>query len=458
MAVHSAADAGSGLPYRPGSRPPAVTPEPARPSRRALLPEWGAVAGAFFLLGYVYGNWVARIPAIAAATGAGPGALGAALLAITAGAAVSMPLVGRLCARRPTASVVRVAAVLMPLTLPLAAFARSPWTLGLALGVFGMAMGALDVSMNANAVAAVRRAGRPLMPAFHGMYSVGGMVGAAIGGLAAAQGVGVLRHLVAASALGVVLGLVAGRRLPPDPAPTAAPIGIPTADRPGQPASPGRIAGRRGRRAAVPIAGRPRRFAGLRRVDTLLIALGAIGFCSALGEGAMADWSALFLHTVLRTGEGAAAAGFAAFSVAMSVSRFGGAAVLSRYDPGLVLAVGCSLAALGALLAALAPVAALAIVGFTAVGIGLSCAFPVVLNAAGAHPLGSGPAISVVTTVGYSGFLAGPPLIGGIAQWAGLRWGLAAVVLMAAVGAVLAGRRREELRRHDPSRDARPGG
>jgi len=395
---------------------------PAGGDRTAHRAEWAAVGVAFLLLGYAYGNWVARIPAVAEATGAGPGVLGAVLLALPAGAAISMPLVGRLCARRPTASVVRVAAVVTPLTLPPVALARSPWTLAVVLALFGMAQGALDVSMNSNAVSAVRRAGRPLMPAFHGMYSVGGMVGAALGGLAAAQGVGVLPHFVAAAALGVAAALAAGRWLPPDPAP-----------QPVQPAGPGRLS-------------------GLRRVDGLLIVLGAVGFCSALGEGAVADWSALFLHTVLHSGEGAAAAGFAAFSVAMALSRFGGAAVLTRYDPGLVLAAGCTLAAAGTLLAVLAPVAVLAIVGFAAVGVGLSCAFPVVLNAAGAHPLGSGPAISVVTTVGYTGFLAGPPLIGGLAQWVGLRWGLAAVAVAAATGAALAARRRDQLRRHDPSR------
>src|SRR5205823_7945698 len=89
--------------------------------------------------------------------------------------------------------------------------------------------------------------------------------------------------------------------------------------------------------------GPPRR--RLVRVDALLLVLGAIGFCSALGEGAMADWSALFLHTVLRADEGLAAAGYAAFSIAMAVSRFGGAAVLARYDPGRVLTTGCALAA-----------------------------------------------------------------------------------------------------------------
>jgi predicted MFS family arabinose efflux permease len=411
--------AGSGAGTAAASAAPAAAASGG--GRRA---EWAAVGAHFLLLGYAYGNWVARIPAVADATDAGPGALGAALLAITAGAAVSMPLVGRLCARRPTRSVVPVAGLLTALTLPLPALARSPWTLAAALAAFGMAQGALDVSMNANAVAAVRRAGRPLMPAFHGMFSVGGLVGAAIGGLAAAAGIGVLEHLTAAAAVSAVICLVAARWLPPDPA--------------ARPADPGR--------PHVRV-----------RIDVLLIVLGAIGFCSALGEGAMADWSALFLHTVLRAGEGAAAAGYAAFSIAMAATRFGGAAVLARYDPGRVLTAGCALAAAGALATVLAPVAALAIVGFAAVGVGLSCAFPVLINAAGAHPLGSGPAISVVTTVGYTGFLAGPPLIGAIAQATGLRVGLAVVAVVAAAGAVMAARLREQLRRHDPSRpDAGP--
>ena len=425
----------------------APTPAAGRSTRGAgHRIEWVAVGANFWLLGYAYGTWVARIPPIAETTGSSPGVLGAVLLSITGGAAVSMPLAGRLCARLSSAAVVRVAAVLTPLTLPLAALARAPWTLAVALAVLGMAQGALDVAMNTNAVAAVRRAGRPLMPAFHGMFSVGGMVGAGLGGLAAAHGVGVLAHFTWAAAGGTAVGLVAGRRLPLDPVPDPTPGA--RSDQMSHPAqnvdSPAAQSARQARS----------RLAGLRRIDGLLIALGAIGFCSALGEGAMADWSALFLHTVLETGEGTAALGYAAFSVAMALSRFGGAAVLRRHDPGLVLSAGCGLAAGGVMLAVFAPVAPLAVVGFAAVGVGLSCAFPVLLNAAGAHPLGSGPAISVVTTVGYTGFLAGPPLVGALGQWAGLRVGLAAVAAFAAFGAALAARRREELRRHDPSREA----
>jgi MFS family permease len=166
----------------------------------------------------------------------------------------------------------------------------------------------------------------------------------------------------------------------------------------------------------------------------------------------MADWTALFLRDTLHTSDGVAAAGFAAFSVAMAVSRFGGSAVLLRWDAARVVAVGCLLAAAGTLLAVTAPVVPLALIGFTAVGIGLSCAIPVAFNAAGAHPLGSGPAISLVSTVGYSGFLAGPPLIGALAQWTGLRVGLGAVILFCAAGAALAVRWRDALRTHDPSR------
>jgi len=134
----------------------------------------------------------------------------------------------------------------------------------------------------------------------------------------------------------------------------------------------------------------------------------------------MADWTALFLRNVLHTGEGAAAAGFAAFSVAMAVSRFGGSLVLTRWDAARVVAVGCLLAVAGTVLAVTrrsrrwprsgSPRSASAVLRD-----------PVTFNAAGAHPLGSGPAISLVSTVGYSGFLAGPPLIGALAQWAGLR-------------------------------------
>ncbi|MGB9377888.1 MAG: MFS transporter [Mycobacteriales bacterium] len=377
---------------------------------------WG-VAAVFTLNGAILGSWVARVPDAASQTGSSPGVLGLALLGIAGGAIVAMPVTGRICARLNTRHVVTTAAATNVLSLPLIALAHTPVQLAGALIVYGATTGATDVAMNTNAMAAVRLAARPLLPVFHGAFSAGGMVGAAVGGLAADRA-GMRPHFLAAAAIGLVVVAMAYRWLPTDP-PTTHP-----ADAPGT---------------------APRRF------DATIAILGAIAFCSALGEGAMSDWSALFMRDVLDTGAGTAAAGFTAFSLAMTISRFAGTAVLGRYGPASTLVGGCSLAAAGALVVVLSPAPAVALVGFFAVGAGLAGGFPIALNAAGAHASGSGPAIGVVTTIGYTGFLAGPPAIGFVAQWTNLRIGLTLVAVAAGVSLVLAIAQRRLLTEADPS-------
>ncbi|HVQ95279.1 MAG TPA: MFS transporter, partial [Mycobacteriales bacterium] len=300
-------------------------------------PLWGerlAVSTLFTLLGFLFGAWVSRIPVVADRVGAGPGLLGLVLLGIAVGSVTTMPFAGRLCQRRSSTRMAVWFGVAGSLSLPvvgLAAQTGSPAVLAASLVLNGALTGSLDVSMNANAVAVIRHVHRPLMPAFHALYSVGGMLGAATGGLAAAAGLPFTVHFGLVGAVGVAATLLVARQLADDPA---------------QPAAP--------RLHAGPVAAAR---AAARRLDALLIVLGAITFCSALAEGSMADWTGLFLRDILHTSEGVAAAGFAAFSVAMALSRFGGGFVLARWDAARVVAVGSLLAAAGTVLAVTAPVA-----------------------------------------------------------------------------------------------------
>lgn len=378
-----------------------------------------AVGAVFALNGAIFGCWVARVPDAAEQTGSSPGVLGIALLCIAIGAVVAMPLTGRLCARLDSRYVVSAAATTNCLSLPLLALANSPLELAAGLAVYGATSGATDVSMNTNAVAAVRRAGRPLMPMFHGGFSAGGMLGAATGGLAADR-IGMWPHFAGAAVLGLAVVVAAYHWLPSDP-PVAKAAGAPTGTR-------------------------------VRRLDATIVILGTVAFCCAVGEGAMGDWSALFMRDVLDTGAGEAAAGYTVFSLAMTASRFAGSAVLSRYGPANTLIAGCALATVGTLTVTAAPHPAVALVGFLLVGVGLAGGFPIALNAAGAHASGSGPAIGVVSTIGYTGFLAGPPAIGFVAEWAGLRVGLSLVAVAAAVGLLLGIARRRLLGESDPGR------
>lgn len=367
-----------------------------------------STAAVFFLNGVGMANWVVRIPAVQERLGLGTGRLGLGLLGVAAGALVAMPLAGRLVARHGSRPVTRVSALLFAGALALPALAPSFALLAAALVVLGAANGALDVAMNAQAVAVEReyerRYARPIMASFHALFSFGGLAGAAAGGLLAAHGVGAPAHLAwTALAVGMAITGAAARMLPA--AADAAPDG--------------------------PAFARPTR---------ALAALGVVAFCVLFGEGAMADWSAVYLRDVTGAGPGLAAAGYATFSLAMASGRAVGDGLTVRLGAARLVRLGGLLAALGLAVALLVAQPWAAVAGFGAVGAGLSIVFPTVLTAAGRLPGGApSAAIAAVSTVGYTGFLAGPPVIGLVAEVVSLRGGLALVVVMGAVIAALAG-------------------
>jgi MFS family permease len=372
----------------------------ARPPRAARL----AVSAVFFLNGAGVGNWVVRIPSVRDRLGLTESALGVALLGAAVGALVAMPIAGRLVARHGSRPVSRVGAVAFAVALALPALAPTLPLLVLALVAFGAGNGVLDVAMNAQASTVEARYGRPIMSRFHALFSLGGLAGAALGGFAADLGIPAPAHLA-------LVALVAG----------VATAGSVTAMLPaGADAAP--------EHAAFSRPSRP------------LVVLGIVAFCVLFGEGAMADWSAVYLRDVARAGPGEAAAGYAAFSLMMAAGRAVGDGLTERLGPTRLVAGAGALAALG-LAAALAvgtPWAAVA--GFGLVGAGLSVVFPTVLATAGRLPgTAPGPAIAAVSTFGYTGFLAGPPLIGFLAHALTLRGGLAAVAVASAAVAALAG-------------------
>ena len=374
---------------------------PTEPSLRAARV---AVAAIFFLNGTATANWLVRIPAVQEKLGLSEGTLGLALFGVAVGALVSMPWTGRLVARFGSRRVTQIAAFIFAGVFLLPPLAPNALALFVALVVLGAGHGALDVAMNAQAATVERQYARPIMSSFHALWSLGGLVGATMGGVIASRGVGLLTHL---GALALVVALVAGR--------------IPSRMLPaGADATP--------------------EHASARRPQGVLIALGVLAFCVLLGEGAMADWSAVYLRDVTHAGPGLAAAGYAAFSLAMASGRLVGDSLRLRVSSAVLVRFGGALSALGLAsgLAFESPWGA--IVAFGAVGAGLSIAFPIALAAASALPGTSpGPAIATVSTFGYAGFLAGPPLIGFVAEATSLRGGLVVVVVSCVVVAVLAG-------------------
>jgi len=374
------------------------------PTASSLRAARVAVAAIFFVNGTATANWLVRIPAVQEKLGLSEGTLGLALFGVAVGALVSMPWTGRLIARVGSKRVTQIAALVFAAVFLLPPLAPNGLGLFAALVILGAGHGALDVAMNAQAATVERQYARPIMSSFHALFSLGGLVGAAMGGVIASRGVGLMAHL---AALSLVVALLASRitsRMLPA----------------GADATP--------------------EHASASRPHGALIALGVLAFCVLLGEGAMADWSAVYLRDVTNAGPGLAAAGYAAFSLAMATGRLVGDSLRLRVSSAVLVRLGGALAAVGLAsgLAFESPWGA--IVAFGAVGVGLSIAFPIALAAASALPGTSpGPAIATVSTFGYAGFLAGPPLIGFVAEATSLRGGLVVVVVSCVVVAALAG-------------------
>ncbi|MFF3326859.1 MFS transporter [Streptomyces sp. NPDC002889] len=360
----------------------------------------------FALDGFLFAGWVVRIPAIKQQTGSSASDLGLALLGVSAGAVVTMTLTGRLCRRFGSHPVTVACAVLLALSMALPPLTHSAAALGLVLLVFGAAYGGINVAMNSAAVDLVAAMRRPVMPSFHAAFSLGGMLGAGLGGLAAG-GLSPTVHLLGLTVAGLAVTAAAGPVLLRHPAPAAA--------------------GRANRTA-------PRRMAG--RTRRLVLLFGLIALCTAYGEGAMADWSALHLEQDLHAHAGVAAAGYSLFALAMTAGRLTGTVLLERLGQTRTLVAGGLTAAAGMLLGALAPSVWAALLGFTVSGLGLANIFPVAVARAGAL---AGPAgVAAASTLGYGGMLLGPPAIGFLADWFSLPVALTTVAALAA-GAALIG-------------------
>lgn len=361
------------------------------PLRRARV----AASLMFLLYGTILGTWTARIPAIKHGLSLSDGQLSVALLAFAAGAITGMQAVGRLVDRYGSTRLMAPAAMVDGVLLVLPAYAASLAVLGASLFLFGAVHGTLNIAMNANAVQVQHAWQRPIMSSFHAVYSVGGFLGAAVGGLFAHAGVGPAATFGTVAAAGIGAALWAARwALPHWPEPVS----------------------------------RPPRAATTAGVTFL----GVLAFCCLVGEGAAADWSSVYLRDSLGSGAGFAAAAYAAFSVMMMAGRLVGDRLTLRFGP-VALVRGCGLlasAGLGTALLIGHPVAG--VVGFGCLGAGLSCIAPQVFSAAGSRdPALAGQAIARVASLGFIGFLVGPVVIGGAAELVDLPAALAIPAVLA---------------------------
>ncbi|GAC1652178.1 MAG: MFS transporter [Ktedonobacteraceae bacterium] len=362
-----------------------------------------AVVILFFLNGMILATWATRIPAIQTNLRLSAGQLGLALLGMAAGALVAMNLSGYLAARFGSRFVTTIAAVCLCTTLPFLALAPNLPILMVTLVLFGGSNGAMDVAMNTQGVAVEQRYARPILNSFHACYSLGALIGAFAGGLIASGNIAPLPHFLGMALLCAILTFGAARFLLP---------------------------------ARADAHGAGTTFA---RPTRALLALGLVAFSVVLGEGAVADWSAVYLNGTLRTGAGLAVAAYAAFSIAMAVCRGVGDRLTARLGARAMVRLGGLLAAAGLTLALLVTWIPLVLLGFGLVGAGFSVVFPLTLSAAGrTTKQASGTAIAAVATCGYVGLLAGPPIIGFVADAVGLRIALGLVVVLSLCAAAFA--------------------
>jgi MFS family permease len=358
-----------------------------------------------------FGTWGTRIPAIKHRVDAGNGQLGLAFSGLAVGLVIGTRIAGGVVDRYGSRPAIRVAALLLCIVLVGPALADNLAVLTLTLFVLGAVGGFLDVAMNAHTVVVERGYGRPIMSSVHGLWSVGLLLGALTGAGAAGLGLDTRLHFGIVGAALVAPSLLAlGGLLPA------------------------------GADAVSGDAELAQAFVRPPLLLTAVLLLGVVAFSSFVGEGAAADWSAVYLRDNLHTSAGIAATAFAAFSFTMAAGRFASDRLQERFGPVVLVRAGSLVAAAGLGLGLMIHTAGAGIVGFALLGAGFAPVVPITFSAAGNTGLGpTGVILGRVVTTGYLGSIVGPIMIGGVAHAVGLRAGLFLLVVLAVVITFAAG-------------------
>lgn len=365
---------------------------------------WRAVASVFFFNGALFGIWAARIPAIAERFDLTPASLGLLLLCLAVGAIVGFPLAGRTADLRGArdATMLYGAVYLAAfLCLPLA---PSVWVLAPILALFGMAHGGQDVAMNAWAAEVERHMARPVMSSFHAAFSLGAGIGAGSGFIAINWGASVALHFWLGG-LGITAFVALFAFIPWNSVTGTTEHG--------------------------PLFALPK---------GPLLMVGIVGLSSAIGEGAMVDWSALILTAAKGVDQAQAALGYTVFSTLMVATRLSGSIIVAKLGPAHTTRISAASAMVGGLLVLMAPSLPIALVGFAAFGIGYAMIIPLAFSRAANDPdVPAGRAIASVATLTYGGILIGPPLIGFVAEATSLNGSLWLLIALAGVTLSMAG-------------------
>ena len=362
--------------------PPAQPTSDFRRIPRARL----AVIALFFVNGMTVGAWVPYIPDRARILGLNPAQLGLVLLASGLGCVIAMPLAGWLTTRIGSRAVSTIAGMIFPLAMAAAVIAPSPLLMALSLLLFGIAGASMDVAMNSHGVLVEERLGRRTFSLFHGLYSMGGVAGSAFTSAAMARGSSAAWTAICTAIF--LTALVFGAHL-----------------------------------FLLPHVAEPKSTrAHMLRPKGRLLLLGILAFSAMVSEGAVADWSGLYLRLVRGLGEGVVGYGFTAFCAAMVAGRLTGDRIVAAIGEVWTIRMGALLGIAGLLMVILVPSPGAAIGGFAALGLGLANVSPVLYRAAGKLPgVASSTGIATTVGIGYAGLLAGPPILGFVGHSTGLR-------------------------------------
>jgi len=357
-----------------------------------------AVSAYFFLAGLCFSSWASRIPNIQQKLHLDNASLGGVLLGLPIGLLTSLPLAGWLVARFGSRPIAITAAILYASTLPTLGLVNAVWELVTCLFFFGMFGNMLNISINTQAIGTEALYGRTIMASYHGLWSLAGFSGASIGTAFISLGWLPWQHFLVVTALAYIIVISISSHL---------------------------IAIDAGSDENRPIFARP---------DRSLINLGIIAFCSMICEGAMFDWSNVYFQRVVLPPKALAGLGLTAFMSTMASGRFLGDWLATKWGIRRLLQISGILTATGLLLAIAFPWLFPATAGFLFVGAGVSSVVPLVYSAAGrSRILSPGVALAAVSTIGYLGFLFGPPFIGFIAQAFNLRVSLGLIAILGSV-------------------------
>lgn len=354
-----------------------------------------AVSVFFFIAGLTVSTWASRIPDVKTALHLSDAALGSILFAIPVGQIISLPLSGWLVSKFGSRQLVIAAAILFPLTLILLGFATSVWQLVTVLFFFGVWGNLINIAMNTQAVGVESLYGRSIMASFHGLWSLAGFCGAAAGNFFVALNISPLVQFSIIAVAAMVMVATSYRYTLPD-----------TEDK----------------KESQQFFVKP---------DKAVLLLGFVAFCSMICEGAMADWSGVYFQNIIHSPAAYKTLGYVSFMGTMATGRFIGDKLITKFGVKRILQVSGILIASGLFIVVMFPYLSSAIVGCLLVGFGTSCVVPMVYAMAGkSSTMSPGLALAAVSTISFVGFLLGPPVIGFIAQLAGLRWSFALLALL----------------------------